>query len=217
MTREQYMEALKRYLRRLPKNDYDNAIEYFTEYFEEAGPENEQEVIRELGAPREAARELLMHLLDESTGNSRKEDITDLSENKASDKKEGSRKYSPGKIILLTFLVLCASPVSLVLLVGAGGILAALLVAIASVVFSLAVTSLAVIAGGVLLAGAGFMAVVESVSGACMIVGAGFFLAGAGIILGVLTICICKGCAVGIGRLVNRMVRKRVDKHEKNN
>lgn len=29
MTRKEYMEQLKKYLKRLPKEDYDNAIEYF--------------------------------------------------------------------------------------------------------------------------------------------------------------------------------------------
>ena len=68
MTRNEYMEQLKKYLKRLPKEDYDNAIEYFSEYFDEAGPENEQQVMEELGQPREAARELLLNLLLESVG-----------------------------------------------------------------------------------------------------------------------------------------------------
>ncbi len=65
MTRNEYMEQLKKYLKRLPKEDYDNAIEYFSEYFDEAGSENEQQVMEELGEPREAARELLLNLLQE--------------------------------------------------------------------------------------------------------------------------------------------------------
>ena len=55
MTRQEYMEELKKYLKRLPQEDFDNAIEYFSEYFEEAGPEKEQQVMRELGEPKEAA------------------------------------------------------------------------------------------------------------------------------------------------------------------
>ena len=74
MTRKEYMEQLKKYLKRLPKEDYDNAIEYFSEYFDEAGPENEQQVMEELGQPKEAARELLLNLLQESVGDSK--DIT---------------------------------------------------------------------------------------------------------------------------------------------
>ena len=46
MTRQEYMEELKKYLKRLPQEDFDNAIEYFSEYFEEAGPEKEQQVMR---------------------------------------------------------------------------------------------------------------------------------------------------------------------------
>ena len=33
MTREEYMIKLKKYLRKLPKQDYEDAIEYFNEYF----------------------------------------------------------------------------------------------------------------------------------------------------------------------------------------
>ena len=139
MTRKEYMEQLKKYLKRLPKEDYDNAIEYFSEYFDEAGPENEQQVMEELGQPKEAARELLLNLLQESVGDSK--DITE--EKTAALPAAGSyygesshahsrtdsgnlsttgystsagKKRSPGKIILLAFLVICASPVSIALL-----------------------------------------------------------------------------------------------------
>ena len=47
MTRADYMTILSHNLRRLPKEDYDRAIEYFEEYFNEAGPAHEQEAIGE--------------------------------------------------------------------------------------------------------------------------------------------------------------------------
>ena len=49
MTRTEYIAKLTKYLRKLPQQDYEEAIEYFMEYFEEAGPENEARVIAELG------------------------------------------------------------------------------------------------------------------------------------------------------------------------
>ena len=197
MTRNEYMEQLKKYLKRLPKEDYDNAIEYFSEYFDEAGPENEQQVMEELGEPKEAARELLLNLLQETTTPS-----------------SAKKKRSPGKIILLAFLVLCASPASLALLTGALGVLFAVVVVIASVIFSLGVTCAATVAGGIMVAGFGATLVFKSIAAACMMVGGGFLMAGAGILLGVLTVYICKWCATGIGRLVNRFVRKKVHKNE---
>ena len=44
MNRETYLKELRKYLKRLPKDDYENAMEYFTEYFDDAG--NDEEAIR---------------------------------------------------------------------------------------------------------------------------------------------------------------------------
>ena len=33
LTKEEYLAQLKKYLKRLPKEDYNNAMDYFTEYF----------------------------------------------------------------------------------------------------------------------------------------------------------------------------------------
>ena len=52
------------------------------------------------------------------------------------------------------------------------------------------------------------------ISGAVLSLAGGFLMAGIGILAGVLTIYICKWCANGIGRLVNRFVRKKVRKDE---
>ena len=63
MTKESYLAELAHHLKKLPKNDYQNAMAYYTEYFEEAGPENEAQVIEELGNPRDVAAELVQALL----------------------------------------------------------------------------------------------------------------------------------------------------------
>ena len=66
MTKTEYMKVLSKKLRRLPKEDYERAVEYFEEYFADAGPENEQKAIEDLGTPEEAARELIMDLAEEN-------------------------------------------------------------------------------------------------------------------------------------------------------
>ena len=35
MSREEYLNQLHKYLRKLPRQDYEDAMEYFTEYFQE--------------------------------------------------------------------------------------------------------------------------------------------------------------------------------------
>lgn len=67
MTKIDYLAKLDKYLRKLPKEDYQEAMDYFSEYFEEAGPENEAQVIAELGTPKEAARDIISRLLDEKS------------------------------------------------------------------------------------------------------------------------------------------------------
>lgn len=62
MNKDAYMEALAVQLRKLPREDYVRAMEYFEEYFDEAGPENEQQAIGDLGSPETAARQILMEI-----------------------------------------------------------------------------------------------------------------------------------------------------------
>lgn len=64
MTRSDYMTILAHHLRRLPREDYNRAIEYFEEYFDDAGPQQEQNAIEDLGSPEEAAKELIMNLAE---------------------------------------------------------------------------------------------------------------------------------------------------------
>ena len=47
MTRTEYLAQLDKYLKKLPRHDYQEAMDYFVEYFDEAGPENEAQVIAE--------------------------------------------------------------------------------------------------------------------------------------------------------------------------
>lgn len=59
MDRRQYLAELSRALRRLPRKEYEAAMEYYREYFDEAGPEMEQQVIKDLGTPAEAAGQII--------------------------------------------------------------------------------------------------------------------------------------------------------------
>lgn len=64
MTRTEYLAQLDHYLKKLPAKDYQEAMDYFTEYFDEVGPEGEAVAMAELGSPKEAAHEIIINLLD---------------------------------------------------------------------------------------------------------------------------------------------------------
>ena len=59
MSKEEYLKQLQKYLKKLPKQDYEDAMEYFIEYFEETDEAGAQELMKELGTPKEAARDLI--------------------------------------------------------------------------------------------------------------------------------------------------------------
>lgn len=54
MTREEYLAQLRALLTgRTPPDELERILAYYTEYFDEAGPQGEGRVIRELGTPAE--------------------------------------------------------------------------------------------------------------------------------------------------------------------
>ena len=59
MTRLVFMEQLRSLLGSLPFAEQQEALRYYEEYFNDAGPENEQRVIEELGSPEKVAQTIL--------------------------------------------------------------------------------------------------------------------------------------------------------------
>ena len=59
MTRAEFIAELRGRLYTLPAEERDNAIQFYEEYFDAAGPENEQAVINELGSPENVANKIL--------------------------------------------------------------------------------------------------------------------------------------------------------------
>lgn len=59
MTKEKYLNELQRKLKRLPSEEIDAALDYYSEYFDEAGEENASQVIKKLGSPSNVASQIL--------------------------------------------------------------------------------------------------------------------------------------------------------------
>lgn len=55
MDKETFLAELGRLLAGLPEQEQEEALQYYRDYLEDAGPEHEAEVLRELGSPRKAA------------------------------------------------------------------------------------------------------------------------------------------------------------------
>lgn len=58
MTKQEFLQRLEQLLADLPYEERDSAMTYYREYLEEAGPENEQAVLAELGSPEQLAAQI---------------------------------------------------------------------------------------------------------------------------------------------------------------
>lgn len=102
MTRTEYLVQLEKYLKKLPAKDYQEAMDYFTEYFDEVGPEGEAAAIAELGNPKEAAHEIIINLLDKKI---------------EEDSQEASSVKNSKQIVQIAILSILAAPLAIPLLI----------------------------------------------------------------------------------------------------
>ncbi len=191
MNKEAYLNQLEKYLKRLPRGEFEQAMDYFREHFEDAGAEHEAEVIEELGSPREAAAELLGSLLEKQT----------------EQKGEKGRGFH-GRSIKLTVLTLLAAPIGIPLfLAGVMAVLSGILAGLCV----LAGAACAVV-GGVLIGGKllirGLVAVPYSVPGFLLITGSGILLLGLAILVGAglwkLSLVMEKGLMILVKKILRR-------------
>lgn len=194
MTKTEYMKLLSKKLRRLPKEDYNRAVEYFEEYFAEAGPENEQQAIRDLGSPEEAARELIINLAEQNADKPPKTVRRGMS------------------AVWIGILGICAAPVALppaFVLV----ILIAVFVLVALIILAcVVITALSVSAAGIISAIVGVVLLFRNFADGICNLGTGLFFLGAGLLFTYGSILLFKrvmrSISVSLGKIVKGGNRK---------
>lgn len=174
MTKTEYLAKLTKYLRKLPQKDYEEALEYFMEYFEEAGPENEAQVIAELGTPKEAAHEVITRLLDEK-----------IIENKSSLRNKTT-------ILWIAILAVLASPVALPILLFFLAMLMTLLMIIFAVIVTALALTFALLISGVYTFFTSFSLLSVSLASTLFGVGLGLLMFGGALLLLFASFEICK-------------------------
>ena len=104
MTRTEYLAELEKYLKKLPRKDYEETMDYFTEYFDEVGPEGEAAAIADLGSPKEAAHEIMLNLLDKKV---------------EEDNQDSSSSKNTKNIVQIAILSILAAPLAIPLFIVA--------------------------------------------------------------------------------------------------
>lgn len=189
MTKHEYMQTLSQKLRRLPKEDYDKAIGYFEEYFEEAGPENETQAILDLGTPEDAANELIMDLAVKNT------------------------QEAPGTVkkgfsaVWIGILGVCAAPIALPVAFALIAVVLALLVSVLAVIFSLFVSAVAVSASGIIGIFGGFILLFSSFANGLATIGFSLCALGVGIAFVYGSVLLCRWFLRKVSKSLGKMTK----------
>lgn len=160
MTRTEYLTQLENYLKKLPQADRSEAMDYFKELFEDAGPDGEEELIASLGTPKEAAHDILSNLLDKKVN-------------------ETPAQKNDRQILHIALLALLAAPIGLP--VGIGILMAIIGIFIAAICVILAFFTVSIMGIGVgfLFLFESFNILVEAKSAFILIFGSGLLAIGA--------------------------------------
>lgn len=158
MTRMDFMQELRGRLGRLSPDERDAACAYYEEYFDEAGPDKEQDVIRELGSPQGVASRILA---DHAV--------------KAAREAPGN----PGKglsALWFVLLAVIAAPIALPAVMAIVGVM----IAIVATLFAVGLAAIGLIIGGFALFVGGFVTLFLTPASALVLFGVAFLLWGAG-------------------------------------
>lgn len=186
MNRVEFMRKLERLLSDIPENDRLDAITYYNNYFDEAGAENEAQVIRELGSPKKVAENI----------------------------KAGKKRNIP--IVLVIILVILASPVLVGIGGGLLGVLVGIFGALFGILVAVIACGAAFLVAGVVCIVAGIVRIALSPAEGLVTIGVGSILLALGILFLILLIwCIFKwvpalfrGCVNLCQRLFHRGERR---------
>lgn len=191
MSREEYLRALSRELRRLPKDEYEKAMDYYVEYFEEAGPEKEQEIIADLGAPKDVAAQIIMDAAMERMNKPQKSMRKGLS------------------TVWIVVLAVCAAPIALPIAIGVLTMAGSVLVMVGALLLCALILEAGAVAAGVVAVVGGIVLVFSHPLSALTVTGMGLFIIGISI-LGAFALClIFKWTVKMIQALIRRIMRRR--------
>lgn len=163
MSKEEYLQSLQKNLIRMSTEEKEDAVRYYREYFDEAGPENEQKVIDELGSPVMLARKLSAEcaVREENT--------------------------HTGSNILTIILAICSFPVWFPLAIILAVLVFVLILLAFIFAFCFLITGAALVFSGVVGAIGGLVLLFSDFANALTSLGSGLALAGGGILLFVLS------------------------------
>lgn len=209
MNKIEFMRQLDVLLVGLPIHEREEALQYYEDYFADAGEENEQSVIEALGTPKKVAENIKRDLSQSrgfeeyepqkvESGKEMVEYHPEIEAVKEPVKAEKSSGLSGGMIALIIVLCILASPVLIGILgavIGIGAAWIGLIVAFGAVAISLVVVSIVLVVIGI-------VGIMQNPLAGIGVIGTGLLLAAVGILFLMLCVLLAWGIPALIGAIV---------------
>lgn len=187
-SREEFLEALRELLTPLSETERNDALRYYTEYFDDAGIENEKAILNELKSPKAVADRILEESGYQIT---RIEEEEAPFEEKNSEPKQEEQKTpfyrNPVTVVLIIIVAIFTLPIW----ITAIALIISAIATVASLVIGLFGVALGFMGGGVAMIIAGFVTMVSSFYNGLLALGTGLAMFGLGLILIPLLVKIC--------------------------
>lgn len=221
MNRTEFIMRLAQLLEGLPLEERGDALKFYNNYFDDAGPEHEADVIRELGSPEAVAAAILgEEPIDGVNSNTPVIYGTETKHTQQNDRmnepmpvQTQHKKWSGGMIALIVILCVMASPI----LLGLAGAAFGIIIAVISCIFGVCVAVTSVAAGCTIggLAGIvyGIFYAVSYPAGGMMTCALSMVTLAVGLLFLLLMVLMwgkaVPACCRGIGRLCRKLFRRR--------
>lgn len=187
MNKETYLKQLESKLKRIPSYEVESAIEYYNEYFDEAGAENIQQVIKELGSPAQVASKILADYA-----------IKDL------DSHPGSAKKGLSAIWIIILAIL-ATPIALPIMIAVVALIFAFILLCGSLAFAVIAILFSLILGGIGCLIGGVAVFIQHIPTALFFIGLGLTASGIGLLAFSPVIILIKNGSRAIARMLKRL------------
>ena len=237
MSRTEFMKQLESLLQNISATEREEALQYYNEYFNDAGPENEQNVIEALGNPAKVAENIKRDIFGNGYGENSCQKITAETKamitypadtagdgsGKQCNRQNGEEQTAQaqtvssqkkegmptGMIVLIVILCILASPVILGAASAGIGVAAGLIAAWFGLIIGFGATAIALILVLIALVVTGIISMFTHPFVGMALIGAGLICGGVGLLFLMLTVAMAGIATPAICRGIGRLFQKR--------
>ena len=151
MKRQEFMKQLEYLLRGIPESEREDALAYYNDYFDEAGAENEAQVIMELGSPEAVAEKIIADAQQDSRqaySGSASEDY-DKTYTQPGYRTTENKKMSKSTKILIVILLVLTFPIWIGVVAGLFGVAVGVIGAMFGIVVGFLGAAFGLVVGGI--------------------------------------------------------------------